>query len=130
MGVMPPHRFASPPDRPPETVRAKPAVELVLSGELDMDNAEELKQCLTEAMEYGRDLVVDVADVGLIDCVCLEVLVQTARAAQARDCTLSLIAPSPLVRMTMRITQTDILFRTYADRTEAFAHRVGIVTRP
>jgi anti-anti-sigma factor len=121
MGVMPMHHSASPPDRPAGPARAKPTVELVLSGDLDMHNAEELKRCLAEGMEGACDLVLNLADVGLIDCVCLEVLVQAAKAAQALDCTLSLIAPSSLVRLTMRITETDTLFRIYADRAEAFA---------
>lgn len=119
MSAMSLNHWAPPPNRPAAISRAKPMVELVLEGDMDMQNADELDRCLTAGMERGRDLVVDLTGVGLIDCVCLDVLVRAARAAQALDCTLSLVAPSPLVRMTMRITETDYLFPIYTDRAVA-----------
>lgn len=115
MSVTPLHHFASPPERPAGTTRKESIVELTLRGDMDMTNAEELERLLTEGMERGCDLLVDLADVGMIDCVCLDVLVRAAQAARALDCTLSLIAPSSLVQMTMRITETDTLFPVYAD---------------
>lgn len=110
------HRSTSPPLPPVTTVPAKPVLELVLSGDVDMRDAEELRRYLTGGVERGCDIVIDLADVRLIDCVCLDVLIRAARAARALDGTISLVAPSELVRTTLRLTDTEHLFRIVADR--------------
>lgn len=113
------HRFASPPERLAVTLPAEPVAELVLWGDMDMQNAGELERYLTAATERGCDIVIDLTDVRLIDCVCLDVLVRAARAAHALGRTLSLVAPSKLVLMTLRITETDDLFAIFDDRRAA-----------
>jgi anti-anti-sigma factor len=109
------HRSTSPPLPPVVTAPARPVLELVLSGDVDMQDAEDLRRYLTGGVERGCDIVIDLADVRLIDCVCLDVLVRAARAAHALDSTLSLVAPSELVRTTLHLTDTEHLFRIFAD---------------
>lgn len=91
-------------------------LELVLSGDLDMQNAEELERYLTGGFARGCDIDVDLTDVRMIDCVCLNVLVQGAHAAGAAGCALRLLSPSPLVRMTMRFTGTESIFVISGER--------------
>lgn len=115
MTVTSPHPSGSPPDQPPAPAPARPVAVLVLSGDVDMQDAPELERYLTGGIERGCDIVIDLADVRLIDCVCLNVLVRAARAARALDSTLSLVAPSKLVRMTLRFTETEHLFPVLDD---------------
>jgi anti-anti-sigma factor len=88
----------------------KPVAELILFGDLDMQDAQELQRYLTGTLERGCDIVIDLTDVRLIDCVCLDVLVRAAQAAHALGSVITLVAPSKLVRMTLRFTETDGLF--------------------
>jgi anti-anti-sigma factor len=94
-------------------------VEVVLSGDLDMQRAAELERFLTAGLVRGCDIVVDLAGVRLIDCVCLSVLVRAARTAGMLDCALSLVEPSQLVRSTLRITEIDTLVPVFDDRSAA-----------
>jgi anti-anti-sigma factor len=121
MSTMSLHDFATP--RTP--VPVKKVAELVLSGDVDMQAAEQLERYLTGALERGCDIVIDLADVRLIDCVCLDVLVRAARAAHALDSVISLVAPSELVRMTLRLTGTQGLFVIFDDRGAASRRRGG-----
>lgn len=102
---------------------SKAVVELVLSGDADMEHAQELRRYLTGALERGADIVIDLADVRLIDGACLEVLVKAARTARTLDSVISLVTPSDLVRMTLRVTEVDVLFRLCDDRGAALRRR-------
>lgn len=121
MSASSPYCLASLPESSAVTASPVAVMELVLSGDLDMVQAEELRRYLTGGVERGYDIVVDLTDVRLIDCVCLEALVRAARAAHALDHTLSLVNPSALVRMTLRLTDTDNLFTITDDRMTAVA---------
>nr|WP_221383126.1 STAS domain-containing protein [Actinoplanes polyasparticus] len=103
---------------------SKTVVELVLSGDVDMETAQELRRYLTGALERGADIVIDLAEVRLVDCACLDILVRAARAAHTLDRVISLVAPSDLVRMTLRVTGTEALFLFCDDRVAAL-HRCG-----
>ena len=125
MGAMSLHHSAAPRVRRAQGVPVKPVAELVLSGDMDMQDADELERYLTGGRERGWDIVIDLADVRLVDCVCLEVLVRAARAAHALDSVISLVAPSELVRMTLRLTGTDSLFLIFDDRAAVRRHGDG-----
>lgn len=116
MTATPLHQTATPSDQAPVPMPARPVAELVLAGDVDMQDAADLQRYLRGSIERGCDIVIDLADVRLIDCVCLEVLVQAARAAHALDSTLRLVAPSDLVLMTLHITATDSMFSIVDDR--------------
>ena len=117
------HRSPSPPQSRTVTTSPAPVIELVLSGDVDMGQAEELQRYLAGGVERGCDIVVDLSDVRLIDCVCLGVLVRSAHAAHALDRTLSLVSPSELVRLTLRATGTKDLFPVLDHRPAAVPAR-------
>ena len=110
MTATPLHQSGSLHHEPPASMPAKPVAELVLTGDVDMPDAADLERYLTGGIERGCDIVIDLTEVRLISCVCLDVLVRAARAAHALDSIISLVAPSDLVRMTLRFTDTDHLF--------------------
>jgi anti-anti-sigma factor len=61
------------------TTPPAPVIELVLSGDLDMEQAEDLQRHLTGGIERGCDIVVDLGQVRFIDCVCLGILIRAAQ---------------------------------------------------
>ena len=72
---------------------------LLLEGELDLSNADTITLAVTDLFDTGvRGIVLELADVTYIDATSIRALVDAANAAQARDITLELHEPSPLVR--------------------------------
>lgn len=119
MGQTSMHRVPSPSQTPVVPTPSVAVVELVLSGDLDMERAGEMQRHLAGAVECGRDVVIDLSEVQLIDCMCLGVLLRAARTSHAQDRTFNLASPSKLVRMTLRATRTDDLFSILDDRPAA-----------
>lgn len=113
-----PH-LPAPPVMPAGSAPVRPVAELILSGDVDMQDAPELKRYLTGGLERGCDIVIDLTDVRLIDCVCLGVLARSAGAADVLGSTISLVNPSTLVRRTLEFAATDTLFPIFDDRATA-----------
>jgi stage II sporulation protein AA (anti-sigma F factor antagonist) len=93
------------------TIRYEPAdpdglVVAMLSGELDFDQADEVRDSLARtAAESGcRYLRVDVSDLGFIDSYGLGALVSARNSAAAKGVTLTLAEPSPPVRKALEVT--------------------------
>jgi anti-anti-sigma factor len=80
---------------------------LALSGELDLAGAPELSAALTDAMEAGRDLVVDLRGLEFIDSSGLGVLVRFNNAASAAGYRYSLIAGPPQVHRAFVLSGLD-----------------------
>jgi anti-anti-sigma factor len=94
-----------------------------LHGEVDLDAAELLRDCLTDGVERNTDVLVDLADVTLIDCASLGVLVEARQLADRRGHRVCLIGPSPPVRRTLAATMLDSAFPLYPDRQRAMGDR-------
>lgn len=80
---------------------------LALSGELDLAGAPELSSRLTDAMEAGRDLAVDLRELEFIDSSGLGVLVRFNNAAQAAGYEYSVIAGPPQVHRAFVLSGLD-----------------------
>ncbi|MEU8230480.1 STAS domain-containing protein [Actinoplanes sp. NPDC048967] len=103
----------------PCTVPGGSVTVVELHGDLDLDTADMLRDCLEDGVERGTDIVVDLADVTLIDCVSLGALVEAGRLAERRGHQLCLAAPQPAIRRTLAATMLDKVFRQYPDRRRA-----------
>ncbi|MFJ5553345.1 STAS domain-containing protein [Streptomyces sp. NPDC093225] len=98
-------------------------VVLLLSGELDHDTAEPLREAVTAAFTGpGRPrLVVDCAGLRFCDSTGLNVLLRARLAAQEAGGTLELAdVRQPVARM-FRLTGADGVFRIHADLATALA---------
>jgi RNA polymerase sigma-B factor len=84
--------------------RTRPGVTRVcVAGEVDRDNAQELRQALTETLRRcaaGARLEIDLAGVPLIDAAGFAVLHGAHEAARARGVTLAAVGVRPFVRRT------------------------------
>ncbi|WP_051796416.1 STAS domain-containing protein [Streptomyces sp. NRRL S-87] len=105
------------------------AVVLLLSGELDHDTAEPLREAVTAALAGpGRPrLVVDCAGLRFCDSTGLNVLLRARLAAQEVGGRLELAdVRQPVARM-FRLTGADGVFRIHADLAAALGGAQGTV---
>ncbi|AGL16281.1 STAS domain-containing protein [Actinoplanes sp. N902-109] len=98
-----------------------PVTLLALHGEVDRDRAELLRDCLAYGVQQNTDVLVDLADVALLDCASLGALVEAGHLAERRGHRLCLTSPRPLVRRTLAATGLDTVFPVYQDCRRALA---------
>jgi anti-sigma B factor antagonist len=85
---------------------------VTLSGELDLDRADDVRDSLAQAATTAgcRYLRVDVSGLGFIDSYGLGALVSARNSAAAEGVTLSLAEPSPPVRKAVEVTGLGDIF--------------------
>jgi anti-sigma B factor antagonist len=95
-------------DQPVKDIeRTGDAVVVHLAGELDLYNAEIVREALLgSAAEWPARLVVDLAEVEFIDSTTLGILVETKRALPDSH-PLLLAAPGPAARRALELTGLD-----------------------
>ena len=72
-----------------DNLRASPVslgIALRLSGEIDLSNAQDLKDALDEALEVGGPILIDVSELSFIDSAGVHVWMQAAEALKDRGC--------------------------------------------
>ncbi|MFB7411435.1 STAS domain-containing protein [Streptomyces sp. NPDC056202] len=85
-------------------------------GEIDMDNADELRRDLTAALDFSAcGLDIDLSGVTFCDCTALHVLLRLNQQALGAGKTLVLTALSPRTARLLQITQTKHVLTTPAD---------------
>ncbi|GIF01246.1 STAS domain-containing protein [Paractinoplanes rishiriensis] len=97
--------------------QAAPVVEL--HGDIDREVAEPLWDGVSAGSERGCDVLVDLADVSLIDRAALTMLVRAHHLADRRGCRVCLVAPSAAVRRTLAATGLNAVFPVFGDRRQA-----------
>lgn len=90
-----------------------------LHGDIDLDVAEPLWDCVAAGYERGDDVLVDLSDVTLIDCAALGVLVRAEHLGSRRGHRLCLVAPAAAVRRTLAATGLQTAFPIFGDRRDA-----------
>lgn len=89
------------------TVDAMGTTVVELHGEIDRAVVEPLRDCVLSSIERDADVLVDLADVSLIDFSSLSFLVQAAQVADRRGRRLCLVAVSPIVQRTLAAAGLD-----------------------
>ena len=72
-----------------DNLRASPVslgIALRLSGEIDLSNAQDLKDALDEGLEVGGPILIDVSELSFIDSAGVHVWMQAAEALKDRGC--------------------------------------------
>jgi len=78
-------------------------VVIVLTGDIDMSAAGELRVVLDEVLANDRDVCVDVTRVDLIDSSGLRELLRAQALAARRQHTFSVSSPTPIVRRVLEV---------------------------
>ena len=68
---------------------------VVIRGELDLATAPELEAALTERLDAGQDVVVDLRELAFLDSTGLRVLVASHVRAEGGDATFLIVRPLP-----------------------------------
>jgi len=107
-----------------EVRAASDALVLALSGELDHDSADVLRDALTEGLSAAATrIVVDCEDLTFCDSTGLNVQLHGRLAAQDAGVGLELAALRPPVARMFDITGADAVFRLYGSLDEALVGR-------
>jgi anti-sigma B factor antagonist len=91
-----------------------------VSGEVDVYAAPELRERLTELLENGQSIVVDLTEVGFLDSTGLGALVAARTSAGERGASLPLVCTHQRILKLFTITGLDGVFKIY-DTIEAAA---------
>jgi anti-sigma B factor antagonist len=68
---------------------------VVVRGELDLATAPELQAELSERLDAGQDVVLDLRELGFLDSTGLRVLVATHARAEGREQSFLIVRPRP-----------------------------------
>ncbi|MBG0565449.1 STAS domain-containing protein [Actinoplanes sp. NEAU-A11] len=85
---------------------------VTLGADLDRSLVGQVRPVLTGA---GRDVVIDMSEVGVVDSAGLGLLVRAFRSAKRRGASLCLVAPSRFVITVLHTMRLDGLFPIYPD---------------
>jgi anti-anti-sigma factor len=92
------------------------------SGEIDLTNADGLRDVLLSALDAGaRGLVVDMTATTFLDSAGVTALVRTSRRSSATDTTLRLAVTAPAVLRVLDLVGLDQLIGVYPSVSEAVA---------
>ena len=92
------------------------------SGEIDITNAEGLRDVLLSALNAGAAaLVVDMTSTTFLDSAGVTALVRATRRATSTDVTLRLAAAGPAVLRVLNLVGIDRLVEVYASLSDALA---------
>jgi anti-sigma B factor antagonist len=92
---------------------------LAVSGEVDVYSAPALRDALTQLLESGRSVVVDLTNVGFLDSTGLGALVAARTAAAEHGASLPLVCTHPRILKLFAITGLDGVFRIYSSVPDA-----------
>ena len=101
---------------------------VAVSGEVDVYSAPALRDGLTELLESGTSVVVDLTEVGFLDSTGLGALVAARNDAEDQDAELVLRAPSDRVRRILDVTGLLDVFAIIAGL--LFAHPPTTTAQP
>lgn len=94
------------------------------SGRLDSTNAMTFQSVLLDAIETGKNIVVDCSNLAYISSAGLRSLLVAAKAAESKRIAFSICALAPNVREVFSITGFDKIIRLHGDLDAALSdHR-------
>ncbi|KAB2345272.1 STAS domain-containing protein [Actinomadura rudentiformis] len=97
-----------------------------LRGELDIANADDLRQTLRSARrEHGDLVILDLEGLEFMDSHGLSVIISCHKAATEAGGSVSLAAPRPIVRRTLEVTGLASRLAIFDSMEEAVAVRIA-----
>ena len=104
---------------------------VIVSGEIDLTNAENLRDALLSALNAGaRGLVVDMSATTFIDSAGVTALVRASRRAAATEATVRLAVTAPGVLRVLNLVGIDQLIEVHPSVSAALASLPETSTEP
>lgn len=98
---------------------------ITVGGELDLVTAGELEDFVRRTRRPGDELVLDLSDVGFLDCSGLRALLRTHHEVSRQGGVSRLAAPQASAGRVLKITGVDRLIPVHATRAEAVDAALG-----
>ena len=96
-------------------------VVIALSGEIDLDNAGDVRRELLDSLDNRKDVLVDMSGVTYIDSSGIASLVEGLQKARKQKTELSLVSVSQRARRVLELARLDKVFTIHTDVTAALA---------
>ena len=90
-----------------------------LAGEIDLEHAPQVRKVLLGAIEQGRLILVDMAEVKYIDSSGIACLIEALQDARKKSADLALIAVNPQAMRVLALARLDTVFTIHDDLTSA-----------
>jgi len=90
-----------------------------LAGEVDLEHTPQIRKVLLAAVEHGRRVLVDMAEVSYIDSSGIACLIEALQEARKKGADLALIAVNPQALRVLELARLDSVFAIHADLTSA-----------
>ena len=96
-------------------------VVVALTGEIDMENAPQVRRALLDNMKQKRDILVDLSQVTYIDSSGIASLIEGLQAARKQKNDLVLVSVSQRARRVLELARLDKVFTIHPDLATALA---------
>lgn len=96
---------------------------IALSGEIDLENAGDVRKALLAALKHKKDVLVDLSAVSYIDSSGIASLVEGLQVARKQKNELSLVAVSTRALRVLELARLDKVFSIHPDIASAIAAR-------
>ncbi|TDQ83260.1 anti-sigma B factor antagonist [Dongia mobilis] len=96
---------------------------IALSGEIDLENAGDVRKALLAALKHKKDVLVDLSAVSYIDSSGIASLVEGLQVARKQKNELSLVAVSARALRVLELARLDKVFSIHPDIASAIAAR-------
>jgi anti-sigma B factor antagonist len=96
---------------------------IALSGEIDLENAGDVRKALLAALKHRKDVLVDLSAVSYIDSSGIASLVEGLQVARKQKNELSLVAVSTRALRVLELARLDKVFSIHPDIASAIAAR-------
>lgn len=94
---------------------------IALEGDIDLENAGEVRKALLANLKQKKDLLIDLSAVTYIDSSGIASLVEGLQVARKQKNELSLVSVSPRARRVLELARLDKVFTIHADVAAALA---------
>jgi anti-sigma B factor antagonist len=96
---------------------------IALEGDIDLENAGEVRKALLANLKQKKDLLIDLSAVSYIDSSGIASLVEGLQVARKQKNELSLVSVSPRAMRVLELARLDKVFAIHADVAAALAAR-------
>lgn len=96
---------------------------IALEGDIDLENAGEVRKALLASLKQKKDLLIDLSAVTYIDSSGIASLVEGLQVARKQKNELSLVSVSVRARRVLELARLDKVFTIHADVAAALAAR-------
>jgi len=96
---------------------------IALEGDIDLENAGEVRKALLANLKQKKDLLIDLSAVTYIDSSGIASLVEGLQVARKQKNELSLVSVSVRARRVLELARLDKVFTIHADVAAALAAR-------